>query len=103
MHDAACTRHGAQRTPRASDVFERQLPLKPREIHRDKVDPLARHDVRLKPPAPADIENSRGRLAPQDRADDRERRIDMPAGAAAGYDDVHNSFTILLKSRPRSS
>jgi len=38
-----------------------------------------------------------------DRADDRECGIDMTARAAARYDDVHSSFTSLLKSRPRSS
>ena len=103
MHNAACTRNRTQRTPCTADVLNGNAALKAREIHCDEVNALARDDVRLKPVASADVEDACGRLAPLNGTDDRERGIDVSARPTAGYDDVHSSFTILLKSRPRSS
>ena len=50
-----------------------------------------------------DVKDTGRGLVLLNRADNRERRVDVSARSAAGYDDIHNSFTILLKSRPRSS
>ena len=101
--NAARTHERTQRTPRAQDILKREPPLKSRKIDRCEVDALARHDVRLKPVRRPDVEDAHARNSFFDRTDDRKRGIDMPARAAARYDDVHSPFTILLKSHPRSS
>ena len=103
MHNAARTCDRTQGPPRTSDVFERDFPLESCEIHCDEVNALARYNVRLESVLPADIEDTHGWFTALNRADDRERWIDVSARPTAGYDDIHSSFTILLKSRPRSS
>ena len=47
MHDAACPRNGTHGTPCPQHILEREMPLKAREIDGNKIQPLARHDVRL--------------------------------------------------------
>ena len=103
MHDAARPRNGTHSTPCPQYILEREMPLEAREIDGDEVQPLARHDVRLQTVGGTDVEDACRRLTPLDRADNRECRVDVTARAAARYDDVHSSFTSLLKSRPRSS
>ena len=103
VHDAARPRNGTHGTPCPQHILEREMPLEACEIDGDEVQPLARHDVRLQAVRRTDVEDACRRLTPLDRADDRECGIDVAARAAARYDDVHSSFTSLLKSRPRSS
>ena len=47
MHDAARPRNGTHGTPCPQHILEREMPLKAREIDSNKIQPFARHDVRL--------------------------------------------------------